>query len=165
MMKVRSSEAVGLSLVIRPFRGEDLERVNKIETASFRDAWPESFFTYMQRKAPDLFLVAAHGEEIVGYVLGEMREIMFSGVPHRFKMGHILNIAVDTSRRRRGAGTRLMEEIEGRFRERNATKVTLEVRESNAAARSFYQERGYEETGRVRAYYPDEDAVIMSKNL
>ncbi len=94
-----------------------------------------------------------------------MREIMFSGVPHRFKMGHILNIAVETSHRRRGFGTRLIEEIESRFSERSATKVTLEVRESNTSARSFYQHRGYEETGRVRAYYPDEDAVIMSKNL
>lgn len=140
-------------------------RVNEIEIGSFRDPWPKSFFTYVHRKAPDLFLVAVYGGEIAGYVVGEMREIMFSGVPHRFKMGHILNISVDTSRRRRGAGTHLMEDIEGRFRERNATKVTLEVRESNTAARSFYQRRGYEETGRVRAYYPDEDAVIMSKNL
>ena len=101
----------------------------------------------------------------MGYVIGELKEIMFSGVPHRFKMGHILNIAVDTSHRRRGLGTRLMEEIESRFRERNATRVTLEVRESNTSARSFYQSRGYAETGRVRAYYPDEDAVIMSKTL
>ena len=154
-----------MSLSVRPFRREDLNRVNEIEAASFRDSWPERFFTYVHERAPDLFLVAVYGGKIAGYVVGEMREIMFSGIPHRFNMGHIMNIAVDTSHRRRGLGTRLMEEIESRFRERNATKVTLEVRESNTSARSFYQSRGYEETGRVRAYYPDEDAVIMSKTL
>lgn len=154
-----------MPVLIRPFRTEDLERVYRIEEASFREAWPKSFFTYIQGKAPALFLVAVEGGEIVGYVVGEMREIMFSGVPHRFKMGHILNIAVETSRRGMGVGTLLIEEIESRFRERSASKVTLEVRESNTAARLFYQRRGYREIGRVRAYYPDEDAVIMSKTL
>ena len=154
-----------MSLLIRLFRMEDLDRVNEIEAASFREPWPGSFFTYLHSRVPELFLVVVDGGEIVGYVIGELKEIMFSGVPHRFKMGHILNIAVDTSLRRQGLGTRLIEEIEKRFRERNATRVTLEVRESNTPARSFYQRRGYEETGRVRAYYPDEDAVIMSKTL
>ena len=154
-----------MSLTIRPFRAEDLERVNMIETASFTDPWPTTFFTYMYGKAPDLFLIAVDGEEIAGYVVGEMREIMFSGIPHQFKMGHILNIAVNAGHRRRGVGNSLMEEVERRFRGRNATKVTLEVRESNTTARSFYRRLGYEEIGRVRAYYPDEDAVIMSKNL
>jgi len=154
-----------LSLVIRTFRVEDLERVNEVEAISFRAPWPRSFFKYMHGKAPDLFLVAAEGGELVGYVVGEMREIMFSGVPHRFRVGHILNIAVESRHRRGGVGARLMKGIEGRFVEENATRITLEVRESNTAARSFYQLQGFVEIGRVRAYYPDEDAVIMSKTL
>jgi len=144
---------------------DDQARVNEIEVASFKDPWPTSFFTYIHGKAPDLFLVAEEGEEIVGYVIGELREIMFSGVSHRSKMGHILNIAVDKGWRRGGIGALLMEEIESKFRGKGATKVTLEVRESSTAARSFYQGRGFAEIGRVRAYYPDEDAVIMSKTL
>ena len=154
-----------MSLTIRLFEPGDLERVAKIERVSFNDPWPTSFFTYMQGKAPDLFLVAVDEDEIAGYVVGEMREIMLSGIPHQFKMGHILNIAVDKGDRRRGVGNRLMEAVEMRFRDRKATKVTLEVRESNISARAFYSRRGYEEIGRVKAYYPDEDAVIMSKNL
>ncbi len=90
---------------------------------------------------------------------------MFSGVSHKSKVGHILNIAVDRDCRRRGVGTSLMEGIEERFRHMDASQVTLEVRESNATARSFYKRRGFNEIGRVKAYYPDEDAVIMSKNL
>ena len=139
--------------------------VGRIESSSFADPWPKSFFSYTHNKSPDLFLVAADGDQIMGYIIGEIREIMFSGIPHRFKVGHILNVAVDTRTRRAGTGTSLMDEMERRFRERNASKATLEVRESNASARSFYRHLGYEEIGRVRAYYLNEDAVIMSKNL
>ena len=98
-------------------------------------------------------------------LVGELREIMFSGLSHMSKVGHILNIAVDKTQRKGGVGTLLMGEIETRFGEANATRVTLEVRESNAAAQSFYKGLGFNELGRARAYYPDEDAVVMSKAL
>jgi ribosomal protein S18 acetylase RimI-like enzyme len=58
-----------------------------------------------------------------------------------------------------------LEEIEGRFTEAEATRITLEVRESNETARAFYQGMGFKEIGRVRAYYQDEDAIVMSKAL
>lgn len=154
-----------MSLNIRPFSVEDLDSVNEIENASFRKPWPTSFLTYMHVKAPNLFLVAVLENRVAGYVIGELREIMFSGIPHRYKIGHILNIAVDVDSRQLGVGTSLLKEVERRFMKMGATKVTLEVRESNSVALSFYLIRGYEEIGRVRAYYPDEDAIIMSKTL
>ena len=149
----------------RLYREEDLPRVNAIEGTSFPNPWPTSFFQYNHRKAPDPFVVAEDGDEIVGYVIGELREIMFSGVSHMSKVGHILNIAVEKAHRKGGVGTLLMREIERRFGEANATRVTLEVRESNATAQSFYRGLGFNELGRVRAYYPDEDAIVMSKTL
>lgn len=149
----------------RLYREEDLPRVDAIEGTSFPDPWPTSFFQYIHGKAPDLFVVAEDGGEIVGYVIGELREIMFSGVSHMSKVGHILNIAVEKAHRKGGVGALLMGEIERRFGEANATRVTLEVRESNATARAFYKGLGFHELGRVRAYYPDEDAIVMSKTL
>lgn len=150
---------------IRPFREDDLEGIIRIERLSFKDPWPWTFFSYMSRKAPDLFLVAEEEGAVLGYVIGELREVMLSGLPHRLKMGHIVNIAVTPERRRSGIGSMLIAEVERRFLERSATRSTLEVRESNSTARSFYKNLGYEETGRVRAYYLDEDAIIMTKNL
>jgi ribosomal-protein-alanine N-acetyltransferase len=40
----------------------------------------------------------------------------------------------------------------------------LEVRESNLAAQEMYRKFGYEETGRRRRYYKDndEDAILMN---
>lgn len=154
-----------MSPSLRPFTEGDRARVLEIEVASFPEPWPPSFFNYIHGKAPELFVVAEDGGKIVGYVIGELREIMFSGVSHRSKVGHILNIAVDEGWRKSGVGTSLMEEIEERFRRMDASQVTLEVRESNSTAQSFYQGRGFNEIGRVKAYYPDEDAIIMSKNL
>lgn len=154
-----------MKLKIRPFREEDLEGVIRIERLSFKDPWPWTFFSYMSRKASDLFLVAEEEGVILGYVIGELREVMLSGLPHRLKMGHIVNIAVAPERRRSRIGSMLMEEVERRFLEKGATRSTLEVRESNSSARSFYKHLGYEETGRVRAYYFNEDAIIMTKNL
>jgi ribosomal-protein-alanine N-acetyltransferase len=154
-----------LSPSIRLYREEDLPRVSAIEGTSFPDPWPTSFFQYTHRKAPDLFVVAEEGGEIVGYVVGELREIIFSGLSHMSKIGHILNIAVEKTHRKGGVGTLLMGEIETRFKDANATRVTLEVRESNSAARAFYTGMGFNELGRVRAYYPDEDAIVMSKTL
>ena len=154
-----------LSPTFREFREDDLHDKSRIEASSFSDAWPESFFSYCHRKAPGLFVVAEDGEGIMGYVVGEMREAMFSGRSYMSKMGHILNIAVDPKRRMGGVGSMLMEEIEARFREAEANNITLEVRESNETARTFYKNRGYKEIGRVRAYYPGEDAIVMSKTL
>lgn len=154
-----------MKVKIRSFREEDLEGIIRIERLSFKDPWPRTFFTYISRKAPDLFLVAEEEGAVLGYVIGEVREVMLSGLPHRLKMGHIVNIAVAPERRRSGIGSMLMLEIERRFMERKATRSTLEVRESNSSARSFYKNLGYEETGRVRAYYLDEDAIIMTKKL
>ncbi|MBS7620249.1 ribosomal protein S18-alanine N-acetyltransferase [Candidatus Bathyarchaeota archaeon] len=154
-----------MSIHIRTFTAKDIEPVLSIEKESFDDAWPRHFFIYMHQKAPDLFLVAVQGEMIFGFVIGEIREIMFSGISHKFKVGHVLNIAVKKTTRRMGIGTQLMEEIEEKFKKSGASKVTLEVRESDLSAIHFYLNRGYQEIGRVKAYYPGEDALIMSKTL
>ena len=143
---------------------EDLEHIQLIETTSFQDPWPITNFRYILDKAPELFLVAEE-EKLVGYIVGEIKELIISGISHRSKAGHVLNIAVEREWRERGVGSLLLDEIETRFKERDAKQVTLEVRESNKTARTFYVNRGYEDIGKVRAYYGDEDAIIMRKPL
>jgi ribosomal-protein-alanine N-acetyltransferase len=154
-----------LPVLLRPFKKEDNTQVMEIEGESFSDAWPSSFFSYLHNKAPDLFIVAEENGRIIGYIVGEVREIMLSGLSYMSRMGHILNIAVDKEMRKRGVGTLLMQRMEAIFREGNASRATLEVRESNANARTFYHDLGYREIGRVQAYYQDEDAIIMGKPL
>ncbi|TRO46712.1 ribosomal-protein-alanine N-acetyltransferase [Candidatus Bathyarchaeota archaeon] len=149
---------------IRASRREDLDEIQVIEKTSFPVPWPISNFHYVLNRTPELFLVA-EDEEVVGYIVGEVRELIISGISHRSKAGHIMNIAVKREWRERGVGSLLLDEIESRFKDRDAQQVTLEVRESNATARTFYVNRGYEDIGRVRGYYGDEDAIIMRKPL
>ena len=42
--------------------------------------------------------------------------------------------------------------------------MTLEVRPSNVIARAFYKKWGFTVRGRRKRYYPDEDALIMTRD-
>jgi [ribosomal protein S18]-alanine N-acetyltransferase len=78
------------------------------------------------------------------------------------KEWEIENIAVAGPARRRGLGTRLLGELLNLARVQNAAAVFLEVRESNQAARAFYEKWAFVESGRRRGYYrdPEEDAIL-----
>jgi len=77
------------------------------------------------------------------------------------------NIVVSKQVRRRGLATRLLFELMSVARTEHALAIFLEVRESNHAARAFYQSRGFEPTGRRPRYYsdPDEDAITYRLRL
>jgi ribosomal-protein-alanine N-acetyltransferase len=77
------------------------------------------------------------------------------------------NIVVAPTARRQGLGKRLLEALFSAVRETNGGPVFLEVRESNAAARSLYERSGFEQTGRRKGYYADpvEDAVLYCRGL
>jgi len=77
------------------------------------------------------------------------------------------NIVVDRKRRNQGLGTKLVEKIMERSKSRNASRLFLEVRESNPAARALYEKCGFVLSGRRRAYYtsPSEDAVLYTRKV
>jgi ribosomal-protein-alanine N-acetyltransferase len=72
------------------------------------------------------------------------------------------NIVVAPSARRQGLGQQLLDALLAAARETSSSGVFLEVRESNASARSFYEKAGFAQTGRRKSYYtnPAEDAVL-----
>ena len=74
----------------------------------------------------------------------------------------IENLAIAGAARRRGLGTRLLGEFLDRVRRDGGESVFLEVRESNQAARSLYENWAFVESGRRKNYYrqPDESAVV-----
>lgn len=65
--------------------------------------------------------------------------------------------------RRQGIGRRLMEAMLTAAREKGASSVALEVRESNRGAIQLYEEYGFCQEAVRKKYYrePEEDAVIM----
>jgi [ribosomal protein S18]-alanine N-acetyltransferase len=77
------------------------------------------------------------------------------------------NIVVAATARRKGLGKRLLQSLLSIARESNSDSVFLEVRESNTAARTLYEQVGFAQTGRRTSYYtnPQEDAVLYRKSL
>jgi ribosomal-protein-alanine N-acetyltransferase len=75
----------------------------------------------------------------------------------------ILNLAVASAQRRRGAATQLVAASLQSARNSGANRVYLEVRASNAVAIAFYARLGFEVCGRRTNYYRDpvEDAVLL----
>jgi len=99
-------------------------------------------------------IVAERGSDLLGFIMARIAADELE----------ILNLAVNPKIRRQGIATHLLAEALYEARNRAVRRAFLEVRESNRAARTFYQSQGFRESGRRKGYYsqPCEDAVIYS---
>lgn len=72
------------------------------------------------------------------------------------------NIVVRSAERRKGIGSCLLDGLIDPSGPSASGAVFLEVRESNLAARRFYQKKGFQQAGIRKSYYrdPEEDAVL-----
>ena len=78
----------------------------------------------------------------------------------------VLTIAVVPERRQQGLGGGLIEAAAAEARARGAVRLFLEVSTRNPAARGLYQQLGFAQVGRRRAYYADgSDALVLSLDL
>lgn len=78
----------------------------------------------------------------------------------------LLDVATHPERRRRGLGHALLEALFAEARGARTTRIFLEVRPSNQAARALYRATGFDEVGRRPRYYPDgEDALLLRRDL
>ncbi len=78
--------------------------------------------------------------------------------------GYITNMAIRPAFRRQGLGFGLMNHLLDWSKKHNLEFVSLEVRESNAQARSLYEKNGFCMVGQRKNFYehPREDAIIMT---
>ena len=74
-------------------------------------------------------------------------------------------LAVANDHQGSGAGTILMDSLEGACAEQGVHFVDLYVRQSNQMAISFYRRRGYSQHAVVLRYYEDENGLHMRKFL
>lgn len=142
-------------IVIRNAEEKDLEQVEALEHACFSRPWP---IDMLRRQLPSdrhEFLVAARGEEVLGYI----------GMLHVMDEGYISNVAVKETERRNGVGSMLVETMMRRCEALSLLFVTLEVRASNEPAIRLYDRFSFAPVGRRKGYYdaPKEDAVLMTR--
>ena len=111
------------------------------------------------------------GENSVAFVCFETENeeniCAYSGAICVFDEAQVLNIATSPDHRRKGLGRLMTETLIGAAREKGALSMTLEVRESNTAARNLYESLGFYEIGRIKKYYtcPTEDALILKLDI
>jgi ribosomal protein S18 acetylase RimI-like enzyme len=91
---------------------------------------------------PDLFLVAEAAGELVGTVIGG-----YDG-----RRGLIYHLAVAPGFRKQGLATRLMDEVEGRLRQKGCLKSYLLLLDGNEEAASFYEKRGWSRMTHVHLF-------------
>ena len=129
----------------------DLPQVVAIERRAFTTPWSLAMFVLELSKPSGICLAAEVENELVGYLICSRYDTVW----------HVMNVAVDTDRRRRGIATALISALLERVGD--DAQVTLEVRKSNTGAIALYEQFGFRAAGVRRRYYADngEDAVIM----
>jgi len=139
---------------------KDLDAVLEIENLSFPNPWSRMTFLGEIVNPPITIpsvIVRTPEDRVVGYIL----------LWHIREEVQISNFAVHPDFRKKGLGEAVLLYVLDKIKRHGATRIFLEVRPSNRAARSLYEKLGFRYLGSRKKYYrsPDEDALIMSLEL
>lgn len=133
-----------------------LPEIAELEEVTFSRPWREPLLSDML-KYPCHHLLYLKEEELLGYAI-------YSDVAGDAELERI---AVNPEIRQRGYGSRLMEAVLQDLEQREAERISLEVRAGNEQAVRLYRKYGFRQAAIRRRYYtlPDEDALVMQKIL
>ena len=142
---------------IESVKKEHLVGIATLETLCFSDPWSAQALALLLQDTALGFVCLDDSDTPVAYV----------GMVSVLDEGQITNVATHPDFRRMGLGTRLLEALLTEARKRSIVTVTLEVRESNAAAISLYEKHGFAVVGRRNYFYknPREHALVMLRHL
>ncbi|MEJ1298814.1 MAG: ribosomal protein S18-alanine N-acetyltransferase [Candidatus Sedimenticola sp. (ex Thyasira tokunagai)] len=145
-------------LKIRPMTNDDVEAVMVVELCCYEFPWTEGIFRDSLRVGYNCW-VSTLGERIIGYGV----------VSVAVGEAHLLNLCTHPDFQGQGVAGRLLQHLMTVARKREADTLFLEVRASNKVAIGLYESIGFNEIGRRRGYYPDqqgrEDAIILAYSL
>jgi [ribosomal protein S18]-alanine N-acetyltransferase len=137
--------------LVRRLAYSDLPAVISIERRSFPAPWSLAMFVLELSKPSGICLAATAGGDLHGYLVCARYD----------RVWHLMNVAVDPQRRRRGVASRLISQLIAEAG--GGLPFTLEVRVSNRDAIAMYEKLGFRSAGVRPRYYQDngEDALIM----
>lgn len=139
--------------MIRRMEQRDLEQVAELEKRCFSESWSYGLLEAGLHSVYDVYYVWEQEDRILGYC--NLR--LLAGE------GEIQRIAVLPEYRGLGLGRKMMDAMTACARAERAAAISLEVRESNRAARNLYESCGFAAEAVRKGYYhnPTEDALIM----
>jgi len=154
---VRTSAPINTNKMIRDFEPADAESLRMLLSGiPEASQWPAHD---LLRASQRNFLLRVAEEE--GILRGL---IVFRIIADE---AEILNLAVDSRRRRQGVASKLIADVIAASKAGGVRRIFLEVRDSNVAARNLYARMGFTEMGRRRQYYrePAEDALVLAREI
>ena len=135
----------------------DLDGILAVDAATFDRPWTRAMYEWEWTHSDVArFYVARTAGGVVAYCAGW---VIFDEL-------HVNNLAVAPGWRRRGVASALLTFVLEAAAAEGAVRATLEVRESNDAARRLYERFGFAFAGVRTAYYrePVEDALVLWRN-
>ena len=144
-------------IVIEPMTASHVPAVAALEPLCFADPWSAAGVAAELENPVSRWYVALEDGAVRGYI----------GSHQVIDEAEVMNLAVDPAYRRRGIGERLLRHLSQTLAGTGAAYLLLEVRESNAPARTLYEKVGFLPIGKRPHYYshPDEAGIIMRKEL
>jgi [ribosomal protein S18]-alanine N-acetyltransferase len=141
-------------LEIAPMLLDDIPAVLQIEALSFSSAWP-----------PNAFMNELRDNKLAYYFVGRLdgRIVAYGGIWVILEDSHVTTIAVHPDVRGQRLGEEILVHLLDEAIERDASWITLEVRESNDVAQKLYRKYGFTVVSTRRGYYSDnnESALVM----
>lgn len=151
-MGLNMASAPSTPIRLSPLTLDDLSEVVALEARTYPTPWSEQVFREELAAEHRQYVKAVtEGGSLAGY----------AGLMEVGDEAHITTVVVDPEYREARIGTRLMHELVKGAVGRGARSLTLEVRVSNAAAQALYRRFGMVPVGVRKAYYVDEDALVM----
>ncbi len=142
-----------MEIICRPLQQGEYASAAKLEQECLNTAWSEDQIANIPENA--YYIGAFDGNELCGigsayFVLDECQ---------------VMNIAVSPQYRKKGVGTRIMNEIINKSLEKNCEFISLEVAEDNISAIALYEKSDFVAIGKRKNFYGTTSALIMEKNL
>lgn len=145
-----------MEITVKRATDDDIDFVSALEKETFSLPQSREDFSGMLSSPEKLLLVAVCDGERAGYI----------GAYTVCRETDIMTVATHPAFRKMGVGRALVNAL---FYELwgDSDVVFLEVRESNAAAKTLYEWLGFCQIGRRKNYYklPTEDALLYKKEL
>ncbi|MEN8107881.1 MAG: ribosomal protein S18-alanine N-acetyltransferase [Pseudomonadota bacterium] len=146
------------ALDLRPMQTVDLTEVMEIERRSYPHPWTRLIFSDCLHAGYSCWVCERQGiiegYGVISIAAGE---------------SHLLNLCVRPESQQQGIGGELLMHFITLARGHHAEVIFLEVRRSNTAARKLYENKGFNELGSRKDYYPAgdrrEDALILARAL
>jgi ribosomal-protein-alanine N-acetyltransferase len=123
-------------------------------------AFKKDHLTYLLESPKSISLVAQTDNEITGFIIGRIHDHPAT------RSAHVYTLDVAVKHRRKGIGSRLLEELEKRFTDNGVEICYLEARRGNVAALELYERHGYIKAGILKDFYAEGvDGIRLLKRL